>query len=67
MSGSRRKITVGDTLTVMGAPPVNGVIAVGGLTLQTATGTPAQEIWSFDGATFYAMCLRTRTFIKVKD
>jgi hypothetical protein len=52
-----------DGLTVTGAPPVNGTISKNSPpVLQTATGTPAQEVWSFDSATFYAMCLRTRTF-----
>jgi hypothetical protein len=58
--------TVGDTLVVTGVPIVNGTISKNSPpVLQTATGTPAQETWSFDSATFYVMCTRTRTLTRV--
>jgi hypothetical protein len=56
-----------DTLTVTGAPTINGTISKNTPpVLQTATGTPAQEVWSFDWAIFYAMWLRTRTFTQLR-
>jgi hypothetical protein len=55
-------------LTVTGVSTVNGTISKNTPpVLQTATGAAAQEVWSFDSATFYAMCLRTRTFTKVQN
>jgi hypothetical protein len=65
-SGPANLLGVNDTLSV-GAPTVNGTISNNSPpVLQTATDTPAKETWEFDGATFYAICLRTRTFTKAK-
>jgi hypothetical protein len=63
-------LNAGATFVITGAPAVNGTIAEGNRTLQTATGIPAQETWNFGNiglGPLTAICVRTRTFTKVKD
>ena len=57
--------------TVTGVPTFNGTISENRPpVLQTATGTPAQETWTFGPiglGPLAALCVRTRTLTKVKD
>jgi hypothetical protein len=58
-------------LKITGAPTVNGTMSQHSPpVLQTMTGTPASELWDWGPigiGPLAAMCVRTRTYTKVKD